>query len=144
MDDVNRPDEVDGPSAPLPVELPPDFFPLRLLLQPSGLTIELDRADMLIGRHTGVDVRLPLPDVSRRHCRFAFAHGRWQVVDLDSLNGVWVNGRRISQAFLEAGDTLRIGGFHFNVDLSKSVAAEQPSVIRSIFPMTTPPRRKAS
>jgi pSer/pThr/pTyr-binding forkhead associated (FHA) protein len=142
MDDVRRPDEADGNTAPL--EPPSDFFKMRLRLQPGGLIVELDRPDMLVGRHTSADVRLPLPDVSRRHCRFVFARGRWHVVDLDSLNGVWLNERRISQAFLEPGDVLRLGGFHFEVDLSAApVNPEPPSVLRSIF-KTMPARPDSS
>ena len=143
MDDVTRADQADGPAAPDAAELPPGFFPLRLLLQPSGLPLVLDRPDLLAGRHTETDVRLPLPDVSRRHCRFVFTHGRWQVLDLDSLNGVWLNDRRVSQAFLDTGDLLRIGGFHFTVDLSAAPAAA-PNILRSILSMTDHPRRKAS
>jgi pSer/pThr/pTyr-binding forkhead associated (FHA) protein len=136
MDDRTRLDEADASG------LPHDFYPLRLQLQPSGLTIELDRPDMLAGRHTGVDIRLPLPDVSRRHCRFVFAHGRWQVLDLDSLNGVWINNQRVSQSFLATGDMLRIGSFHFSIELSRAPDIGQTSVIRSIF--EAPPRRSFS
>src|SRR5262245_21567758 len=101
------------------VELPPDFVPLRLLLQPSGAVIDVNRPDMLVGRHTEADIRLPLPDVSRRHCRLVFTEGCWQVIDLNSLNGVQVNGEQVLQAPLEQGDLLRIGGFTFSVDLSE-------------------------
>jgi pSer/pThr/pTyr-binding forkhead associated (FHA) protein len=96
---------------------PADFFPLRLVLQPSGMIVEFTRPDMLLGRHSDADVRLPLPDVSRRHCRFTFSSNRWQVLDLNSLNGVFVNGERVQQATLRAGDAVRIGGFTFTVDL---------------------------
>ena len=41
--------------------LPLDFVPLRLLLQPGGLRIELTRPDMLVGRHSEADIRLPYP-----------------------------------------------------------------------------------
>lgn len=96
---------------------PPDFTPLRLVLVPSGMRIELAKADNLIGRHDSADVRLPLPDVSRRHCRFVFAQSRWNVLDLNSLNGVIVNNKRVTQAVLRHGDRIRIGGFVFQVDL---------------------------
>ena len=62
-------------------------------------------------------MRLPLPDVSRRHCRFVCEAGRWRVIDLDSLNGVFVNGVMVQQAELRHRDRLRIGGFVFDVDL---------------------------
>src|SRR5581483_9961191 len=91
--------------------LPEDFVPLRLILQPSGAAVELTQPDVLFGRHSQADVRLPLPDVSRRHCRFLFGQGVWQVIDLNSLNGVFLNGEPVRQATLRPGDLIRIGGF---------------------------------
>jgi pSer/pThr/pTyr-binding forkhead associated (FHA) protein len=137
------------------IPVPADFVPLRLVLQPSGASVELTRADMLIGRHSQADIRLPLPDVSRRHCRFFFGEGVWQVLDLNSLNGVFLNGEPIRQATVRQGDLLRIGGFTFAVDLggAEPQAAEDDAsegLIRSIF-KTLPspaceaePRRRAS
>jgi hypothetical protein len=101
-------------------ETPPDFHPLRLVLRPSGYSIELTRPDMVLGRHSEADIRLPLPDVSRRHCRFAFLDGLWQAFDLNSLNGTHVNGQPIKQIVLKHGDTLRMGGFTFEVQLRRS------------------------
>jgi pSer/pThr/pTyr-binding forkhead associated (FHA) protein len=90
---------------------------LRLVLLPGGLTVELTRPDMVIGRHSEADVRLALPDVSRRHCRFIFQHGHWKVIDLNSLNGVFVNGERMHEAVVYDGDHVRLGGFTFAVNL---------------------------
>jgi pSer/pThr/pTyr-binding forkhead associated (FHA) protein len=91
--------------------------PLRLVLQPSGLVLEVLRSDVVVGRHSQADVRLPLPDVSRRHCRLVFTEGAWQVTDLNSLNGVYVNDERVPSATLHHRDRLRLGGFTFEVDL---------------------------
>jgi pSer/pThr/pTyr-binding forkhead associated (FHA) protein len=125
MDETRQPHDADGLAGPGPnwriapaAELPPDFFPLRLVLQPSGAIIELTRPDVVVGRHSTADVRLPLPDVSRRHCRCLFSDGRWHALDLHSLNGLWVNGEPVPQAVLNQGDVLGIGGFTFTVDLS--------------------------
>ena len=137
------------PPAPLPV--PADFLPLRLILQPSGATIELTHPDMLLGRHSQADVRLPLPDVSRRHCRFLFSQGVWQVIDLNSLNGVFLNGEPIRQATLCSGDLIRIGGFTFAVEVNeartKAVDTDASAgLIRGLFkrPPDAAPRRLAS
>src|SRR5207247_5317592 len=74
---------------PLPCEEPSSaFIPLKLTLHPSGPVLELTRPDMVMGRHSEADVRLPLPDVSRRHCRFVFTNSAWQVLVLDSLYAV--------------------------------------------------------
>lgn len=133
----------------LPV--PEDFVPLRLILQPSGSALELTQPDILLGRHSQADVRLPLPDVSRRHCRFFFGQGVWQVIDLNSLNGVFLNGEPIRQATLRQGDLIRIGGFIFAVDVNgaNTEAAETEAsaqLIRGLFkrPSDAEPHRRAS
>jgi pSer/pThr/pTyr-binding forkhead associated (FHA) protein len=96
-----------------------DFIPLRLLLQGSQAGIDVTRPDTVIGRHMDADVRLPLPDVSRRHCRFVFSEKSWQVFDLNSLNGIYVNGERVERATLLQDDVIRIGSYTFTVDLAR-------------------------
>jgi pSer/pThr/pTyr-binding forkhead associated (FHA) protein len=121
----------------------PDFTPLRLVVDGGELTLLLDRTEMIAGRHSEADLRLPLPDVSRHHCRFAWHDGRWHVFDLRSLNGLWVNERQVQQAVLEQGDRLRIGGFSFIVHLTDdaTLPVEQRSLV-SVFQSL--PRRLAS
>jgi pSer/pThr/pTyr-binding forkhead associated (FHA) protein len=113
------------------------MLPLRLLLQPDGSPLELNRPEMLVGRHSESDVRLRSPEVSRRHCRFVFAEGQWQVFDLNSLNGVWVNGLRVQHAVLQNKDVVHIGAYDFEVEIGPTT-----------LPMTgaTPdqPHKKAS
>lgn len=130
---------------PTAIPVPDDFFPLRLILQPGGSSIDLTQPDMLVGRHSQADVRLPLPDVSRRHCRFFFTEGIWQVLDLNSLNGVFLNDQPIRQAALRQGDFLRIGGFVFEVDLDGAHAPADTSeqLIRGIFKTLPPPSHEA-
>jgi pSer/pThr/pTyr-binding forkhead associated (FHA) protein len=94
------------------------FIPLRLVL-PGGRAVELNRPEVVIGRHSEADVRLHLPDVSRRHCRFVFSEGRWQVFDLHSLNGLFVNDEQVQQATIQHRDVIRIGSYTFEVDLQK-------------------------
>src|SRR5689334_11928171 len=80
MDASQLPNEAQG----LPVQGPhrppgrgPDPIPLRLILLPSGMIVDLTEAEVIVGRHSDADVRLPLPDVSRRHCRFVWCDGAW-------------------------------------------------------------------
>jgi predicted component of type VI protein secretion system len=91
--------------------------PLRLCMQPGAICIELTESDLLLGRHSSADVRLSLPDISRRHCRFSFADGQWEVTDLNSLNGIHINGERLQKSVLCHGDTLSLGGLTFTVEL---------------------------
>jgi len=152
MDETRQPTEADAPllkglhwCVVAEGELPPGFFPLRLVLQPGGTTIELTRPDTLLGRHSAADVRLPLPDVSRRHCRCLFAEGNWRIVDLNSLNGLWVNDEHVQQAILQQGDVLRLGGFTFSVELldTKTEVVSEDSVVRAIYKALPPPDHEA-
>src|SRR5438552_1129853 len=117
MDDSQRPEEAVALSLPALLwphtdeDAPPTALLLRLVLQPAGPVVEVTRPDLVVGRHSQADVRLPLPDVSRRHCRLVYADGNWDVSDLNSLNGVFLNGERVRQATLRHDDELRIGGF---------------------------------
>lgn len=159
MDDTRTPPEVpalsfQGPHwpRPRPLETEYEVTPMRLVLQPSGWSIDLTKSEVVLGRHTSADVRLPLPDVSRRHCRFVFSEGIWHVYDLNSLNGIYVNGEQVRHAILHHADEMRIGGFTFHVEMAsvaKGCEAPTDGVLRRIaenLPDSTasPGQRKAS
>lgn len=110
-----------------PEGAPAPLLPLRLVNQQGGMIIRITQPEVVVGRHSQVDVRLPMPDVSRRHCRLVYANGTWQVFDLKSLNGVFVNGQRVESAVLGHGDVLSIGGFTFDVNLASEPAVSAPA-----------------
>jgi pSer/pThr/pTyr-binding forkhead associated (FHA) protein len=91
--------------------------PLSLVLSGTTLTVPVTCAETIVGRHSRADIRLPLPDVSRRHCRLAFKDGAWHIFDLDSLNGIYVNGVRVKHARLAHRDVVTIGGYTLEVDM---------------------------
>jgi pSer/pThr/pTyr-binding forkhead associated (FHA) protein len=96
-------------------ELPGGFRPLLLRLTAQSIELELRQTDVLVGRHTLVDLCLPYPDVSRKHCRIVFADDVWHIMDMGSLNGIQVNGERKREADLHEGDVLGIAGLQFEV-----------------------------
>lgn len=106
-----------------PDGIPPDLVPLRLVMQPSGRSILLSHAELVVGRHSGCDLRLPLPDVSRRHCRFYWHEGAWWLEDLESTNGVVVNGHRTARHPIQIADVVKIGGYTFTVQPPEGFAA---------------------
>jgi len=63
----------------------------------------------IIGRLRSNDVCLPDDGLSRKHARITRHLDRWLVVDLNSKNGVLVNGSRVRRAELQDGDTLVLG-----------------------------------
>jgi predicted component of type VI protein secretion system len=64
---------------------------------------------MLIGRKTDADLRIPLREVSREHCRLSLNGKKAILKDLESSNGTFVNDQRIVQATLKPGDQIKIG-----------------------------------
>ncbi|HEY4560760.1 MAG TPA: FHA domain-containing protein [Lysobacter sp.] len=80
-----------------------------------------------IGRAVGSDLQLPQASVSRRHAELEQrADGSWRLVDLDSKNGTFVDGARITDTVLARSAWLRFGDLHceFGV-LDAQAAAEQ-------------------
>src|SRR5262249_53488104 len=78
--------------------------------------IRLKSEDTVIGRRTGCDLRVPSASVSRRHCRLSFRDDCLVVEDLQSANGTYLNGVRITDSqVVEPGDRLEIGPVTFLV-----------------------------
>jgi pSer/pThr/pTyr-binding forkhead associated (FHA) protein len=70
-----------------------------------------------IGRAGAADYCLDAPLVSRLHCRVEVApDGRVEIIDLDSTNGTWIDGERISRAPLSPGSILRVGRVEFALE----------------------------
>ena len=67
-----------------------------------------------IGRSRKASFPIPDPLVSRRHCEIFADDNRVMLKDLDSLNGTFLQGRRIVTVMpLHIGDTFTIGDFRF-------------------------------
>jgi pSer/pThr/pTyr-binding forkhead associated (FHA) protein len=74
-----------------------------------GDSMPLLREHMTLGRRESCDIRLNFPNISSIHCEFTFQDGYWFIKDLNSTNGVKVNGSRIFRKVLLPGDELTIG-----------------------------------
>jgi transcriptional regulator of acetoin/glycerol metabolism len=98
-----------------------DIPPAHLQTQGEG--------EWLIGRDPACAIRLEGNDVSRRHAviRRASANAAPQIVDLDSRNGIRVNGAAVTSAELGCGDVVRVGGW-------VGVVAAAPSAFGEIAP----------
>jgi hypothetical protein len=66
-----------------------------------------------IGRREDCDLRIPVGDVSRKHCRLVVNGDVVRVQDLGSSNGTFVNGQQVQDAVVNAGDTISVGPVNF-------------------------------
>ena len=77
----------------------------------AGSRFLLDRATTTAGRHPNSNIFLDDVTVSRRHAEFRCVSGEFQVVDVGSLNGTYVNREPVDWAVLANGDEVQIGKF---------------------------------
>lgn len=80
-----------------------------------GPSILVDKPILLFGRHEECDVQLNSKKISRRHCCLAIVNDYLVIRDLGSTNGVKINGKRVQEGKLHAGDELQIGSFKYQI-----------------------------
>src|ERR1700754_3521763 len=65
--------------------------------------------DVVVGRDIHADLRIPDPLISRAHLVLRFDQDRWVAIDNDSLNGMFVHGRRVPAVDVEDGQNINVG-----------------------------------
>jgi FhaA, N-terminal domain/FHA domain len=75
----------------------------------NGERHEIRKRRTVIGRSKDCDIQLNDSNVSRRHAELRQEGTAYWIVDLDSTNGVEINGRRAKRAKLDPGDTVTLG-----------------------------------
>ncbi|HEY7376817.1 MAG TPA: sigma 54-interacting transcriptional regulator [Polyangia bacterium] len=72
-----------------------------------------------VGSEEGNDLRLMVPTVSGFHCEIRAGAGGVRIVDLGSLNGTFVDGVSIKEAFLRSGSLIRLGAATLRFELAE-------------------------
>lgn len=78
---------------------------------------EFSQGRVLIGRAREADFRIEDPEVSRRHALVSWSNGDLVIRDLESTNGTLVNGHLVSEAIIEPGDEVMIGGYRLTIEV---------------------------
>lgn len=93
-----------------------------------GREIEIDKAEYVIGRGEGCDLRPKTDTVSRQHCALITKDGKVYARDLGSKNGTTVNAKPIQgDCPLEDGDIVKAGKLEFAMVFAGAAAAETVS-----------------
>ncbi len=74
-----------------------------------GQTKRVDKRRILLGRSRECDIQVEDPNVSRRHAELRQEGASYWIVDLESTNGIEVNGHRVKRAQLDSGDSFTVG-----------------------------------
>ena len=90
----------------------------ELLPVGGGDPIPLLKKSLLIGRRESCDVVLRFTNVSAHHCQLTVIGGYWHVRDMDSRNGVKVNGVRVTDKRIDPGDIVSIAKHKYELHYS--------------------------
>lgn len=97
----------------------------------------LDPGQTVIGRQEACDLRIPLPEISRKHTVLIVSQEAVTIRDLGSANGTYVNNKRVAEQELSPGDHIVIGPMVFTIQING-----EPSEIRPV--QTRLERREAT
>lgn len=113
--------------------------PILIVMHASTIsTVHLSGAPVRLGREFDNEVVVGDPQASRRHAAILFDEGIAFIADRGSLNGLYVNGKKVASARLRHGDRIQIGlteiRYHdpgYNLLLGKNRVAKLKSLFKA-------------
>ena len=115
--------------------------------------IELERPRMVLGRDRTCDISLESRYVSRFQNLFMETENGWWLLDLNSTNGSYINGRRVKEHRLQDGDVIAVGrhqlrfigpGSEHSADTEAATLIQPVSPARDTVPIEKSAADKAS
>jgi pSer/pThr/pTyr-binding forkhead associated (FHA) protein len=109
-----------------------------------GITFELTKDIINIGRGTKNDIVIDHPDLSRNHCQLVRLVTDYELQDLNSTNGTFINGQRLtSNRILHSGSLIELGDavtFEYEAErqTTNDVTASPPPVTEPLPPPISP------
>jgi hypothetical protein len=85
----------------------------------AGTALEFAAGTFHLGRAEENELFVPEPSISSRHCELKASEIGIGVRDLDSTNGTFIKGERITKGVLHKGDILRAGDIEFLAELGE-------------------------
>ncbi len=106
-----------------------------------GRHIRLERDSLVLGRHADCDLVLEDDTVSRRHARIVRTLTGFALEDLDSRNGTYVNGRRVTARLpLRDGDQIQL--FDIALTFHDAEGSDRDTVERPAFRRAAAPHAR--
>lgn len=105
----------------------------------AGRSCDLTGERTTVGRVEDNAFQIAEPSVSSHHCEILLRGSDIVVKDLGSTNGTFINGEKITEGVLKAGQTLRLGNIELKLDTPGAPASTPPPAA----PATPPPAAPA-
>lgn len=84
-------------------------YKLEYLANDELQTFYLNKKNIILGKLSKNDLQINDTTVSRNHCKFIKTKNSYKIIDLNSTNGTFVNGKIINEKILNVGDNIAIG-----------------------------------
>jgi pSer/pThr/pTyr-binding forkhead associated (FHA) protein len=107
----------------------------------SQKSFSLPDSTTVIGRRHDCDLCIPLKSVSRRHCQLNQNKDTINIRDLGSRGGTFLNGKRIADTTVKAGDYIRIGPLIFGLQINgqpEKIVPPKPATPKPAKPKPAP------
>jgi pSer/pThr/pTyr-binding forkhead associated (FHA) protein/predicted alpha/beta hydrolase family esterase len=92
-------------------------------------SFELGQTSINLGRASENSIVLAEPKISRQHAQLNWVDDGWEVVDLSSSNGTFVNGERIERRRVVPGDAIQIGDCMLRYELGAVDSTKEDEAI---------------
>ena len=98
---------------------------------PQPYCFQLDHPSVVFGRSEDCDITIDSASISSRHAQMARVHGGFELRDLDSTNGIKVNGQPTAVVNLRDGTSIELGevAFHFELALEERAALDMEASV---------------
>ena len=107
----------------------------------TGRTFDLNVDRTTVGRVEENTFQIADASVSSRHAEILLHGSEILVRDLNSTNGTFINGEKISEAVFKPGQTLRFGQVELKIDDGQPLAATSPAPLPAGAPTPVAPRK---
>ena len=118
----------------------------KLVVLNAGLTgrsYDLNADKTTVGRVEDNTMQIAEASVSSHHCEILVKGDEVLIKDLNSTNGTFISGEKISEGVLKPGQILRLGQVELRLEGAGTVpAAPAPATVPAPAPATPPPSRK--
>jgi pSer/pThr/pTyr-binding forkhead associated (FHA) protein len=104
----------------------------------SGAKVAVKKAEFIIGRSQTCHLCAGSSAVSRQHCKITRSENRVAIKDLDSRNGTFVNGKKITEETeLATGDEVIVGPLKFLVTITPGISSTKRPEVKTVAEAVT-------
>jgi pSer/pThr/pTyr-binding forkhead associated (FHA) protein len=104
----------------------------------SGAKVAVKKSEFLIGRSQSCHLCAGSSAVSRQHCKITRSDSRVTIKDLDSRNGTYVNGEKVTEEIeLATGDEITVGPLKFLITITPGISSTKRPEVKTVAEAVT-------